>query len=893
VLRLLEVDPTSGLREEEIRARLEKFGLNRLEVRHGTPAWRRLAREFAQPLVYLLLAAAVVAIIVGEWVDAAVIGGVVLVNAVMGFIQESRAERAIESLTRLLTTGATVRRGGRTLRVHSEALVPGDVVMLEAGDRVPADLRLLDVRNLQIDESALTGESLPSPKHASAVELDAVLADRRNLAYAGTLVTAGRAEAVVWATGERTETGRIARLVASAADLSTPLTRKIAEFSRWILWAILGLAVLTFFLGVSRGEPIVDMFMAAVALAVGAIPEGLPAAMTIVLAIGVGRMARRKAIIRKLPAVETLGSTTVICSDKTGTLTENQMTVRELFVAGERFTVTGNGYATHGQIRRDEGVIKPAEHPALLECLRAGLLCNESQLRSDESGRMEVIGDPTEAALLVAAAKGGLVHLSESRASPRIDMLPFESAHMYRATLHHGPERRVIYQVGAAERLLDRCRDTLDPQGRIVPLDRSLVHAALATMAAEGLRVLAAARRHVGHEHTKIDHHHVREGLTFLGLVGMIDPPRREVRPAIRRCRRAGIAVKMITGDHLATAQNVAAQLGLDGVNGGPAEAISGRELEQVPDCDLPQLVERTTVFARVAPEQKFRLVSALQARGHIVAMTGDGVNDAPALKQADIGIAMGVSGTDVARNAAAMVLTDDNFASIEAAVEEGRGVFDNLLKFLVWIIPTNLGESLVLLTAILLGLPLPLLPLQLLWINLTDTLLGLSLAFEPRENNVMRRPPRDPRAPLLAPELVYRTLLVTLIMLAGAFWIYVGALAAEPANLAGARTAVVNLIVVVEAVYLFNCRALTRPIVGPNLLANPWAWAGSGTMLGLQLVFTYAPPMQRWFHTAPMDFVAWLRIGAVAGLIFLLVEFEKWLRHRRAGRRPLLPGPL
>jgi Ca2+-transporting ATPase len=647
-------------------------------------------------------------------------------------------------------------------------------------------------------------------------------------------------------------------------------------------------AAATFLLGIARGEPAAGMFMAAVALAVGAIPEGLPAAVTIVLAIGVARMAKRRAVIRKLTAVEALGSTTVICTDKTGTLTENQMTVREIFAAGRTYEVTGNGYEPRGEIRWRQAAIDPGANPALVECLRAGLLCNDAQLVRDAAGRIEVAGDPTEAALVVAAAKAGLFHPDEHRQAPRLDMLPFESAHMYRATLHRRPERHVIYQVGAAERLLERCSDALDEKGGLGPLAPAAVQAAIAAMAGKGLRVLCLARRHADPTQARLERHDVKEGLTFLGLQGMIDPPRREAAPAVRQCRRAGIAVKMITGDHLATAQNIARQIGLDD-GGRPPEAISGRELEKVPDHELPLIAERVAIFARVAPEQKFRIVSALQARGHVVAMTGDGVNDAPALKQADIGIAMGTGGTDVARSAAAMVLTDDNFASIEAAVEEGRGVYDNLIKFLVWIVPTNLAESLVLLTAIVFGLPLPLLPLQLLWINLTDTLLGLPLAVEPREGQVMRRPPRDPRSPLLTPPLLYRTALVCAIMLAGAYWIFFAALAAAPADLPAARTAIVNLIVVVEAVYLFNCRALLRPILGPGLFANPWAWIGAGTMLGLQVLFTFAPVMHRLFHSAPIDGVTWLRIAVVGAVAFVVVELEKWMRSHRPRRAPLL----
>ena len=884
VLRLLDVDVLKGLAADEVARRQKEFGPNRVAARRGTPGWIKFLRQFNQPLVYILIVAVGVTAFLGEWVDSSVIFGVVIINAIFGFLQEAKAEKSIEALARMVVSEITVRRDARRQRVHSEGLVPGDVVLLQAGDRVPADLRLVKLKSLQVDESALTGESVPVRKHTDALALDTVLADRSNLAFAGTLVTAGEAEAVVWATGDRTETGKIARLISTATEISTPLTKKIAQFSRLMLWVILGLALMTFLVGVARGEKAGDMFMAAVALAVGAIPEGLPAAVTVVLAIGVSRMAKRKAIIRKLPAVETLGSTTVICSDKTGTLTENQMTVHEIFAGGKWFQITGGGYEPKGEIQVGGASVKIAGHPALAECLRAGALCNDSQLVRDESGRLKVQGDPTEAAMLVAAEKGGLLHADTLHASPRVDMIPFESEHMFRATLHEVPAGRVIYQVGAVERLLERCADALDEHGKNVPIDKDAVHRAVEEMAARGLRVLAFVRRHVDADHAKLDPGHAAVDLTFLGMQGMIDPPRPEAIEAVRRCQEAGIAVKMITGDHLITARAIAGQVGLKGrVEDENLAALSGRELENISDANLPEIADRTAVFARVAPEQKLRLVRALQSRGHIVAMTGDGVNDAPALKQSDIGVAMGISGTDVAKSAAAMVLTDDNFASIEAAVEEGRSVFDNLTKFIVWILPTNLGEALLLITAIFLGLPLPALPLQLLWINLTDTVLGLPLTLEPKEADLMLQPPRDPKRPLLTFPLMMRTGLVSLIMVSGGLGLFLWELRVEHASLASARTTVVNVIVLIEAVYLFNCRSLKHSVFAIGLFTNRWAVAGSlGMFLG-QLFFTYTPVMNKLFHSAPISGASWLRILAVAAAVFIVVEFEKWVRHRRS----------
>lgn len=874
VARLLESDLRSGLSREEAAKRLADVGPNRLASKKGKSALERFLREFQNPLVYILLIAAAVTVWLGEHVDAGVIFGVVIANAIVGFIQEGKSEKAIAALTRMIRTAATVRRGGVVARVDSEELVPGDLVLLEAGDRVPADIRLFAVKNLQIDESALTGESLPVIKHIDRLAREAALADRKNLAFAGSVVTSGRAEGLVWATGDRTETGRIAFMITEAVDLSTPLTRKIGEFTRRVLVVILALAAGTFAVGIARGNSPAEMFIAAVALAVGAIPEGLPAAVTIALAIGVSRMAWRRAMIRKLPAVETIGGATVICSDKTGTLTENQMTVRKVFAGGKFHDVTGGGYDPKGEIAGN------ANDAALKETLLAGLLCNDSRIEQ-ESGRWVARGDPTEAALIVAAAKAGLAHVDVHREHPRVDMIPFESEHMFRATLHHGPARRVIYKVGAVERLLERCNDVLESDGSLAPLDRAGIHNAVAKMAGEGLRVLAMARRHVGHDHAKLEHAHVGGGLTFLGLQGMIDPPRKEAVEAVRRCHEAGIDVKMITGDHLLTATVIARQIGL---SSGDVVAVAGKEIAATTAKELSELAERATVFARVTPEDKLRLVGALQARGHVVAMTGDGVNDAPALKKADIGIAMG-SGTDVAKGAADMLLTDDNFATIEAAVEEGRRVFDNLTKFIVWTIPTNLGEALMLLSAIVLGTTLPALPTQLLWVNLTTALLlGLMLVFEEKEKDVMRRPPRDPQEPILTFPLFMRSGLVSLIMLAGAFGLFLWEQRVCGSSIEAARTVVINVIVVVEIFYLLNCRSLTRSMISVGVFSNRWALAGIAGMIGAQLLFTYAPVMNRLFHTAPISAEAWGRILFVSLAAWAAVGFEKWVRFSSRG---------
>jgi len=883
VIQSLSAKPKAGLSAEEA-ARLQKeFGPNRVTARRGTPMWVKFLMQFTHPLIYILLLAAAVTAFLREWVDCTVIFSVVLANAVIGFLQEAKAEKAIEALSRMVPSEASVLRGGTKARIPSEELVPGDVVFLQSGDSVPADLRLIQVHNLHADESALTGESLPVSKSADTLPPETVLADRKNLVYAGTLITSGQATGLVFSIGDETENGRIAGLIANTVELSTPLTRKIAHFSKLLLWVILGLSALTFALGVWRGEAPAEMFMAAVALAVGAIPEGLPAAVTIVLAIGVSRMAKRRAIIRKLPAVETLGSTTVICTDKTGTLTENQMTVQEIFAGGRRYSATGSGYDPKGEIHFEGNAFKMDEHPALEECLRGGLLCNEAQL-STEEGRAKIQGDPTEAALLVAAEKGGLIHHETNRVSPRVDMIPFESEHMFRATLHDSEKGRVAYKVGALERLLERCSEMVNEKGEAVALDKESIQIASKDMASRGLRVLAVVRRFMDGGHAKLNHEHVMTGLTFLGFYGMMDPPRAAAIEAIAQCRKAGIQVKMITGDHAETARAIALQIGLvDSTE--ELRVLTGRDLEKISEKDFPDAAERTSVFARVAPEQKLQLVKALQARGHVVAMTGDGVNDAPALKQADIGVAMGIAGTDVAKSAAAMILTDDNFASIEAAVEEGRGVFDNLTKFIIWTLPTNAGVAMVLIAAILLGVTLPALPVQLLWVNLmTAILLGLMLVFEPKEKDLMDRPPRPPKKPLITVPLLMRTGMVSLIILSGAFWLFFYEMNMAGETLTQARTAVINVIVIVEMGYLFNCRSLHRSFFAGGLFSNPWAFVGASAMLLAQLLFTYTPVMNYLFHTAPLSAESWGRIAVVALISFLAVEFEKKIRF--SGKR-------
>jgi cation-transporting ATPase F len=881
VLDLFETDLQNGLDIFEVKHRQERFGLNALTPKKGKSPVVRFLLQFKNPLVIILVIASVVTAILKDPTDALVIFAVVLINAVIGFIQESRAEEAIAALSKTMTTEATAIRSGKTVRLPATELVVGDVVLLQAGARVPADIRLVVARDLQVTEAALTGESLPVEKDATkTVHHDAVLAERLNMAYASTLVTYGNATGVVVAIGDETEVGRISKLISSAAELETPLTRKISQFSMVLLVVILILAGVTFFIGVLRGESAVDTFMAAVALAVGAIPEGLPAALTVTMAIGVSRMAKQRAIIRNLPAVETLGSTTVICSDKTGTLTQNQMTVQEISTLGGVYSVSGVGYEPTGEISRaiEEGASDGSDHwasdAAAMETLKAGLLCNDSQLVEVE-GRWTVQGDPTEGALLVAARKG-LLDTDPVAYPARIDNIPFDSQHQYMATLHADGR---IYVKGAAEVLFDRCSSTLNSSGEIIECSSDIFRKAMERMASKGLRVLAFARLDKPGA-TKIAFDDITD-LSLLGLQGMMDPPRPEAMDAVRACQRAGITVKMITGDHALTAAAIGQRLGL--CQNDCVTVLTGAELSNLPDADLIEHAEEINVFARVAPEQKLRIVEALQARNHVVAMTGDGVNDAPALKQANIGVAMGITGTDVSKEAADMILTDDNFASIERAVEEGRGVFDNLIKFISWTLPTNLGEGLILLAAIVTGVALPILPIQILWINMvTAAVLGIALSLEPKESDIMQRKPRNPNAPLLDKTLIFRIVLVGLIILAGAFGLFEYELA-QGASIEEARTVAVNVVIFVGIFYLFSARSITRSPFQIGFFSNPWAIGGALLMTAIQLLYTYAPFMNNIFASAPMPAMLWLDVMVVSLAAFIVIEFEKWLRRRLA----------
>jgi Ca2+-transporting ATPase len=878
-----------GLGEEEAARRLERHGPNALPEEGGNEALEILLRQIRDPLIYVLLASTALAILTGKIVDGLVIGAVVALNAVIGFVQEYRASKAIEALTAMVPAEVTVLRGGRKQALPATRLVPGDIVFLQSGDKVPADLRLLEARGLMVEEAALTGESVPAEKGVEPVAEDASLGDRRSLAFSGTLVTSGTATAMVVATGARTELGRISRMLGEASKLETPLTRQLAVIAKWIAIAILLVSLVLLAVGLLRGYPLADAVLAAVTLAVAAIPEGLPAIVTISLAIGVQRMARRRAIIRKLPAVETLGSTTVICSDKTGTLTRNEMTVQALWTPRGRFRLSGIGYAPEGALEDERGEPLAKAPPPALELVQAGALCNDAALHEDAKEGWQITGDPTEAALLVSAHKLGLPPSELRKHHPRKDAVPFESQRQFMATLHEDPEGgRVVYLKGAPEVVLGRCEAASDGAA----LDRDAVKAEVDRIAAEGMRVLAFAARRPDGGLDRLGEAEVEGGFVLLGLQGMIDPPRPEAVEAVRACREAGITVKMITGDHEATARAIGAALGLAE---GAGRAVSGRELQDRSPDEMRETATRHNVFARVAPEHKLRLVKALQAEGQVVAMTGDGVNDAPALKQADIGVAMGITGTAVTQEAADMVLTDDNFASIEAAVEEGRRVYDNLVKALAFVLPTNLGLALILIAAVAFfpiveGHPvLPMQPVQILWINLVAAVaLALPLSFEAMEPNLMRRPPRPPSAPVLSPFVVSRTVLVALLMTAGALGLFLAEWTATAggAGYAQAQTEAVTTVIFFQIFYLLNCRSLRDSMLSMGLWSNPWIYAGIAAVLLLQAAFVHLPFMNAVFGSAPLGLASWGQAALVGALIVPVIGAEKWWRQRRRARR-------
>ncbi|MDD4963965.1 MAG: cation-transporting P-type ATPase [Gallionella sp.] len=870
-----------GLTHAEAAKRLAQFGENRLTPPHRRGPLFRFLLQFHNVLIYVLLASAAITALLAHWVDTSVIVGVVVINAIIGFIQEGKAEKAMDAIRQMLSLEATVLRDGKRETVRAESLVVGDIVLLQSGDKVPADLRLISVKNLRIEEAALTGESTAVEKNSAAVAANAVIGDRYCMAYSSTLVVYGQGTGVVIATADQTEIGRISTMLETVPTLNTPLLRQMEVFGRWLSIAVLVLTIVMFLVGWQvYHSPIAEVFLAAVSMAVAAIPEGLPAVLTITLALGVQRMANRSAIVRRLPAVEALGAVTVICTDKTGTLTRNEMMAQRVLLSQKVLKVSGNGYAPQGSFTLDGKAIAADKLPGIAELVRAGLLCNDAVLR-EKNGAWVMTGDPTEGALVTLAMKAGLDPASEHESLSRTDNIPFEAEHRFMATLHHDAAGQGFVMVkGAAEELLPMCglqRDGKTDQ----PIDPAYWHRQISETAALGQRVLALAMKAVDGKQRELSFADMDTGFTLLGMVGISDPPRAEAIVAVRDCQAAGIRVKMITGDHAETARAIAATLGI-----GNGKVLTGSELDTLDEAALCQAVRDVDVFARASPEHKLRLVTALQTNGEIVAMTGDGVNDAPALKRADIGVAMGLKGTEVAKEAAEMVLADDNFATIVHAVEEGRTVYDNIKKAIVFIIPTNGGEAGMVLVAVLLGMTLPITPVQILWVNMVSAVtLALALSFEKSEAGVMRRPPRSAQEPILSGFMIWRILFVSVLLTAGPMALFMWE-SARGVSIESARTVAVNALVIGEIAYLFNCRYLLAPVrTWGDFTGNVYILITTAILLVIQLAFTYLPLMQKLFDVEALDVSTWLHIVAFGVLLFVTMEIEKAVIRQITGK--------
>ncbi|PWE17376.1 carbonate dehydratase [Marinicauda salina] len=881
-LRALE-SAREGLSSEEAARRLAEHGPNRLPEPPRRSVVLRFLAHFHHVLIYVLIASAAVTAALGHWVDTGVILAVVLVNAVIGFVQEGRAEQAMEAIRGMLAPRSAVLRDGRRRTVDAAELAPGDVVLVEAGDRVPADLRLLEARGLRVQEAILTGESAPVDKAVAPVAEDAALGDRASVLFSGTLVAAGTGRGVVAATGGSTQIGRISGMLSEVQVLTTPLVAQMDRFARWLTVFILIVAGALLTYGYFVGHlPFSELFMAVVGLAVAAIPEGLPAVLTITLAVGVQAMARCNAIVRRLPAIETLGSVSVICTDKTGTLTRNEMMAASLAAAERVYSVGGEGYAPEGAVRWREADADPGEHAVLMEFARAAGLCNDAALHEAHDG-WRVEGDPMEGALMALAGKitgAGAAPFSEWR---RVDAIPFDAAHRYMATLHaDGDGQACIHVKGAPEAVLGMCADQRAAGGDVEALDGDHWRDQVETLAAGGQRVIAVAVRAAPQDQTALTPADLEGRLTLIGLVGLIDPPRPEAIEAVAECHAAGISVKMVTGDHAATARAIAGMIGLRNTS----RILTGAEIESMDDAALALAVVETDVFARTSPAHKLRLVTSLQARGLTVAMTGDGVNDAPALKRADAGIAMGRKGSEAAKEAAELVLADDNFASIASAVREGRTVYDNIKKVISWTLPTNAGEAATIMVALFAGMALPITAVQILWINLvTAVTLGLALAFEPSEPGVMRRPPRPRGQPLLTGALVWHVVMVATLFLVAVFGMYFYAIdRGYPPALA--QTMAMNTLVVLEIFHLF----FIRNIYGASLTwsaakGTKVVWACVVAVTAAQFAITYLPPMQAIFGTHAVALTDGALIVAVGAVFFVLIETEKQMRL--AFRRP------
>jgi len=868
-----------GLSEADANQRLTTFGLNKLPEPMRRNVLLRFFHHFHNILIYVLLGAAAITALLGHVVDTFVIVAVVIINAVIGFLQEGKAEKAMDAIRHMLALRASVIREGKRQTVKGEQLVPGDIVLLDAGDKLPADLRLLKTHGLQIQESILTGESMAVDKHSKPVATDAPLGDRFCIGYSGTTVTSGQGMGVVVATGSQTEIGRISGLLSEVQTLNTPLVAQIAVFARWLTLFILGIAALILFLGYFvLHHDFTNLFMAVVGIAVAAIPEGLPAVLTITLAVGVQVMARRNAIVRRLPAIETLGSVSVICSDKTGTLTRNEMIVATIVTSLEHFNIHGTGYEPLGDITINDHEVFVTEHPALQELGRVSALCNDSELIKKEDV-WTGLGDPMETALLAFSNKAGIDGTEIRNQWTRTDVIPFDTKHKYMATLNHDHENHAfIFIKGAPETIFAMCQKQHTGSNETKPLDIAYWNEQANIIAAQGQRVLAFAAKEVKPEHTVLEQVDIKESLVLLGLAGFIDPPRQEAIEAITKCHDAGIDVKMITGDHAITAVAIGKQLGLKNTD----NILTGTELDKLDDAELESIVRDTGIFARTSPEHKLRLVMALQENGMTVAMTGDGVNDAPALKRADVGIAMGKSGSEAAKEASEIVLADDNFASIVAALREGRTVYDNIKKVISWTLPTNAGEAMTIILALILGLSLPITPIQILWINMiTAVTLGIALAFEPTEENTMQRPPRSRKEALLSGGLMWHIVLVAGLFLLGVFSIYEYAiLQGYSENLA--RTMALNTLVVLEIFHLFFIRNMYGPsLTWKAICGTRVIWISVIAVTIGQFAITYVPWLQSVFETEAIGLLDGLLIIAVGIIMFSVIEIEKQIRLR------------
>ncbi len=869
----------AGLSNAEAEARSATYGLNRLPEPPQRSAIVRFLLHFHNVLIYVLLGAAILTALLEHLIDTFVILAVVIVNAIIGFLQEGKAEKAMDAIRHMLAPRAAVLRDGQRHTVDGEQLVPGDIVLLEAGDKVPADLRLLRSHGLQIQEALLTGESVPVDKQTQPVPADAPLGDRSCLAFSGTTVTSGQGRGVVVATGAATEIGRISGLLSNVQTLTTPLVQQMAVFAKWLTLFILVVAGLILGFGYFvLQRDFTELLMAVVGLSVAAIPEGLPAVLTITLAVGVQAMARRNAIVRRLPAIETLGSVSVICSDKTGTLTRNEMTVASVVTASALLSVEGSGYEPFGSIRHADELVEPQSHPVLAQIGLAAALCNDAELREHASVWL-VEGDPMEGALLAFAAKAVANSSNACAQWTRTDVIPFDAKHKFMATLNHDHENHAfVFIKGAPEVLLGMCRAQHGEAGATAPLDENYWRAQAQVIAADGQRVLAFAARATEPAHTVLERSDVEDDSVFLGLVGLIDPPRADAIDAVTECRSAGIRVKMITGDHAATAAAIGRQIGLE----RPENVLTGGDIDQLDDAALGAAVLQTDVFARTSPEHKLRLVTALQAHGMTVAMTGDGVNDAPALKRADAGIAMGQKGSEAAKEASELVLADDNFASIVAAVREGRTIYDNIKKVISWTLPTNAGEASTIIFALLLGKALPITPVQILWVNMiTAVTLGIALAFEPTERYTMLRPPRPRDQPLLNATLLWHIVLVAVLFLFGVVGMYTYAVE-RGYSVELARTAAMNTLVVMEIFQLFFIRNMYQTSLTWKAVRGTLAvWLAILVVIAAQFAITYAAPLQAVFATEAVPLADGMLIVAIGVALFAILEIEKQIRLR------------